>query len=94
MEEKRNKSDYAAIIREYRMYGGSGSMKRFCEENDYNYPNVNHYSRKHIWDRFSLPKKESNPSHQGSSGEVYRREYLKSNIFALLLRKSLLITKI
>jgi hypothetical protein len=32
--------------------------------------------------------------HQGSSGEVCRREYLKSNTFALLLRKSLLITKI
>jgi hypothetical protein len=61
MEEKRNKPDYAAIIWEYRMYGGSGSMKRFCEENDYNYPNVNHYSRKHIWDRFSLPKTGSSP---------------------------------
>jgi hypothetical protein len=32
--------------------------------------------------------------HQGSSGEVCRQEYLKSNTFALLLRKSLLITKI
>jgi hypothetical protein len=170
MEEKRNKPDYAAIIREYRMYGGSGSMKRFCEENDYNSPNVNRYYRKHFWDRYSLPKTDGSPVrlevvpdesmpdsgqpaiksdqkiqrfsvrfdngiflkpydrrnfidslienhegsmwfieefgklcdecnltgslHQGSSGEVCRREYLKSNTFALLLRKSLLITKI
>ncbi len=61
MEEKRNKPDYAAIIREYRMYGGSGSMKRFCEENDYNYSNVNRYYRKHFWDRYSLPKTDSSP---------------------------------
>ena len=61
MEEKRNKPDYAAIIREYRMYGGSGSMKRFCEENDYNYSNVNRYYRKHFWDRYSLPKTGSSP---------------------------------
>ena len=171
MEEKRNKPDYAAIIREYRMYGGSGSMKRFCEENNYNYPNVNRYYRKHFWDRYSLPKTGSSPVrlevvpdgslpgggqpaikpdqkirrfsvrfdngtffklydrrnfidslienhegsmwlieefrklfgvecnltsslHQGSSGEVCRREYPKSNTFALLLRKSLLITKV
>jgi hypothetical protein len=61
MEEKRNKPDYAAIIREYRMYGGRGSMKRFCEENDYNYPNVNRYYRKYFWDRYSLPKTGSSP---------------------------------
>ena len=61
MEEKRNKPDYAAIIREYRMYGGSGSMKRFCEENDYNYSNVNRYYRKHFWDRYSLPKTGGSP---------------------------------
>jgi hypothetical protein len=61
MEERRNKPDYAAIIREYRMYGGSGSMKRFCEENNYNYPNVNRYYRKHFWDRYSLPKTGSSP---------------------------------
>ena len=61
MEEKRNKPDYAAIIREYRMYGGSGSMKRFCEENDYNYSNVNRYYRKHFWDRYSRPKTDSSP---------------------------------
>ena len=61
MEEKRNQPDYAAIIREYRMYGGSGSMKRFCEENGYNYSNVNRYYRKHFWDRYSLPKTDSSP---------------------------------
>jgi hypothetical protein len=61
MEEKRNKLDYAAIIREYRMYGGSGSMKRFCEENDYNYSNVNRYYRKHFWDRYTRPKTDSSP---------------------------------
>ena len=61
MEEKRNKPDYAAIIREYRMYGGSGSMKRFCEENDYNYSNVNRYYRKHFWDRYTRPKTDSSP---------------------------------
>jgi hypothetical protein len=61
MEEKRNQPDYAAMIREYRMYGGSGSMKRFCEENDYNYSNANRYYRKHFWGRYSLSKTDSSP---------------------------------
>ncbi|MCI1685138.1 MAG: hypothetical protein LKI46_05185 [Prevotella sp.] len=36
-------------------------MKRFCEENDYNYPNVNRYYRKHFWDRYTRPKTDSSP---------------------------------
>jgi hypothetical protein len=32
MEEKRNNPDYAAIIREYRLYGGSGSGYAGCGE--------------------------------------------------------------
>jgi hypothetical protein len=43
------------------MYGGSGSMKRFCEENGYNYSNVNRNYRKHFWDRYTWPKTDSSP---------------------------------
>jgi hypothetical protein len=36
-------------------------MKRFCEENRYNYSNVSRCYRKHFWDRYSLPKTGSSP---------------------------------
>lgn len=38
---KKTKVDYAAIIREYEMYGRGRSLRQFCDESDYVYP-VNH----------------------------------------------------
>lgn len=46
---KKTKVDYAAIIREYEMYGRGRSLKHFCDDNDYVYPNVLRYYRKCFW---------------------------------------------
>ena len=46
---KKTKVDYAAIIREYEMYGRGRSLKQFCDESDYVYPNVLRYYRKCFW---------------------------------------------
>lgn len=35
---KKTKVDYAAIIREYEMYGRGRSLKQFCDDSDYVYP--------------------------------------------------------
>ena len=35
--------DYAAIIREFEMYGRSRSLKQFCDDSSYVYPNVLRY---------------------------------------------------
>ena len=42
---KKTKVDYAAIIREYEMYGRGRSLKQFCDDSDYVYPNVLRYYR-------------------------------------------------
>lgn len=47
---KKAKVDYAAIIREFEMYGRGRSLKQFCDESDYVYANVLHYYRKCFWD--------------------------------------------
>ena len=46
---KKTKVDYAAIIREYEMYGRGRSLRQFCDESDYVYPNVLRYYRKCFW---------------------------------------------
>ena len=43
---KKTKVDYAAIIREYEMYARGRSLKQFCDDSDYVYPNVLRYYRK------------------------------------------------
>ena len=47
---KKAKVDYAAIIREFEMYGRGRSLKQFCDESNYTYANVLHYYRKCFWD--------------------------------------------
>lgn len=47
---KKVKVDYAAIIREFEMYGRGRSLKQFCDESNYTYANVLHYYRKCFWD--------------------------------------------
>lgn len=47
---KKVKVDYAAIIREFEMYGRGRSLKQFCDESNYTYANVLHYYRKYFWD--------------------------------------------
>ena len=37
--KKKAKVDYAAIIREFEMYGRGRSLKQFCDDNSYVYPN-------------------------------------------------------
>ena len=51
MENKKKKPtvDYAAIIREYEMYGRGRSLKKFCDDSGYVYPNVLRYYRKCFW---------------------------------------------
>ena len=51
MESKKKKPtvDYAAIIREYEMYGRGRSLKKFCDDSGYVYPNVLRYYRKCFW---------------------------------------------
>lgn len=47
MENKKEaKVDYAAIIREFEMYGRGRSLKQFCDDSSYVYPNVLRYYRK------------------------------------------------
>ena len=46
---KKTKVDYAAIIREYEMYGRGRSLKQFCDDSSYVYPNVLRYYRKCFW---------------------------------------------
>lgn len=38
--KKKAKVDYAAIIREFEMYGRGRSLKQFCDDSSYVYPNV------------------------------------------------------
>jgi hypothetical protein len=38
--KKKAKVDYAAIIREFEMYGRGRSIKQFCDDSSYVYPNV------------------------------------------------------
>ena len=45
---KKVKVDYAAIIREFEMYGRGRSLRQFCDESNYTYANM-HY-RKCFWD--------------------------------------------
>lgn len=40
--KKKAKVDYAAIIREFEMYGRGHSFKQFCDDTSYVYPNVLH----------------------------------------------------
>lgn len=51
MESKKKKPTvvYAAIIREYEMYGRGRSLKKFCDDSGYIYPNVLRYYRKCFW---------------------------------------------
>ena len=46
---KKAKVDYAAIIREFEMYGRGRSLRQFCDESNYTYANVLHYYRKCFW---------------------------------------------
>ena len=46
---KKVKVDYAAIIREFEMYGRGRSLMQFCDESNYTYANVLHYYRKCFW---------------------------------------------
>lgn len=41
--KKKAKVDYAAIIREFEMYGRGCSLKQFCDDSSYVYPNVLRY---------------------------------------------------
>lgn len=52
MENKVKKArvDYAAIIREFEMYGRGRSLRQFCDESNYTYANVLHYYRKCFWE--------------------------------------------
>ena len=38
--KKKAKVDYAAIIREFEMYGRGRSLKQFCDDSSYVYPNA------------------------------------------------------
>lgn len=44
--KKKAKVDYAAIIREFEMYGRGRSLKQFCDDSSYVYPNVLRYKAK------------------------------------------------
>lgn len=46
---KKAKVDYAAIIREFEIYGRDRSLRQFCDESNYTYANVLHYYRKSFW---------------------------------------------
>ena len=41
---KKVKVDYAAIIREFEMYGRGRSLRQFCDESNYTYANVRKHS--------------------------------------------------
>ena len=47
--KKKAKVDYAAIIREFEMYGRGRSLKQFCDDRSYVYPNVLRYYHKCFW---------------------------------------------
>ena len=47
--KKKAKVDYAAIIREFEMYGRGRSLKQFCDDSSYVYSNVFRYYRKCFW---------------------------------------------
>ena len=66
MESKKKKPtvDYAAIIREYEMYGRGRSLKKFCDDSGYVYPNVLRYYRKCFWNskaKVSITSGEDSP---------------------------------
>ena len=46
---KKAKVDYAAIIREFEIYGRGRYLRQFCDESNYTYANVLHYYRKSFW---------------------------------------------
>ena len=46
--KKKAKVDYAVIIREFEMYGRGRSLKQFCDDSSYVYPNVLYQEIKRI----------------------------------------------
>ena len=60
---KKAKVDYAAIIREFEMYGRGRSLRQFCDESNYTYANVLHYYRKCFWNS----KAKSSDSSKGDN---------------------------
>lgn len=53
--KKKAKVDYAAIIREFEMYGRGRSLKQFCDDSSYGYPNVLRYIIRLDDEKFFLP---------------------------------------
>ena len=53
--KKKAKVDYAAIIREFEMYGRGRSLKQFCDDSSYVYPNVLRYIIRLDDEKFFLP---------------------------------------
>lgn len=47
--ETKDKTDYAAAYRQYCTYGRGRSIKRFCEDENYNYTKFRRYVDKAFW---------------------------------------------
>ena len=46
---KTDQTDYAAAYRQYCIYGRGRTLKKFCEDEDYNYTKLRRYVDKSFW---------------------------------------------
>lgn len=46
---KKDQTDYAAAYRQYCTYGRGRTLKKFCEDEDYNYTKLRRYVDKSFW---------------------------------------------
>lgn len=46
---KKDQTDYAAAYRQYCTYGRGRTLKKFCEDEDYNYTKLRRYIDKSFW---------------------------------------------
>ena len=46
---KKDETDYAAAYRQYCTYGRGRTLKKFCEDEDYNYTKLRRYVDKSFW---------------------------------------------
>ena len=50
-KKKKEDVDYAAAYRQFMYYGKDRSLKKFCEDEDYDYGKLQRYSRKLFWSK-------------------------------------------
>ena len=50
-KKKKDDVDYAAAYRQFMIFGNGRSMKKFCDDEDFDYGKLQRYSRKLFWSK-------------------------------------------